>query len=710
MLYVTFIALAVAFTSNLLVTLSTNIQNFSNPVPLLLGVFVLGVALIGLSAGFGYLVQHRIPRHARTIQMLLLGLALALLIQSSFLSLGLRQLDGRDDITVTAAMQLTDVFLWTLLPMGFVLLALNFGPRLDRPTQAVSLFIVIFSFSSVATVAPAIYDAVLQERESSSIEKPKIFDFHKSQNKIIFVLDTLQGDVFDEVRDKYPVEVGFLQGFEFYPDSVAGYPTTRHAVTEILSGSYYRNEEPWSDAIFELNKDSLPVQLSESGYDVIGDFMRGTYPLGDKSGLSPSTDIRGEARIESESSFFRQFALLTDLALLRAAPATLKSSIYQNGAWLLLQNFRSTEFVNALQREDQVLARNLIRDSTLKSESPTFKYLHLIGAHDPIVLAPDFTIAEIPRTGRDGNVDQARASLRLLGEMLDHIKSLGIYETAEILVLSDHGFHNIVPNDVIISGGEIGFDPKILGQARPLVLFKPAYSSGNLVINQQPMQLGWAGCLMGRLTACELFELALSGNDVERVHLSYVWEHAAWGENFSPPMVEYNISGDSRETSNWRKSGRVYSSGTLVNIFSVILGEEIMLGKSDLERLKNFGWSGTEDSHTWTDSTRAGLSFIFDESWPQTDIDLSIRASALIPPGSQAQDVGVSLNGEFLETIPVSDLNTYSVNLPFAYLMQGRNDIELVISQPVRPCDISDSTDCRTLGIAVRSVKFSPAG
>ena len=132
------------------------------------------------------------------------------------------------------------------------------------------------------------------------------------------------------------------------------------------------------------------------------------------------------------------------------------------------------------------------------------------------------------------------------------------------------------------------------------------------------------------------------------------------------------------------------------------IGDTIYLGRNLAapgQDLCGNGWSGSENDFRWTDGKMAYAYFRFADEIPQkimievgntlcASYDIAINGCVLIE-GCNVKNSTVELTG-FAEAIV-----NHSARL------------EISINDPQRPCDISDSTDARWLGLQVVSIRFA---
>lgn len=115
------------------------------------------------------------------------------------------------------------------------------------------------------------------------------------------------------------------------------------------------------------------------------------------------------------------------------------------------------------------------------------------------------------------------------------------------------------------------------------------------------------------------------------------------------------------------------------------------------------GWSAQEGTHRWTEGSAARLQLPVEP--PAAALRLKLLGNGFAPKGQTHQLVNVVVNGKPVAEWQVADLAWYDALIPadVAALAQPMQ-VEFVIDKPTAPCDVSESTDCRKLGLAVREL------
>lgn len=491
----------------------------------------------------------------RIVTGVLLGLSLTVWVQSQLLVWDFGPLDGRGlEWWKFATMENIELAVWgALIPM-----VVFFSYKNDHFLRYLTIGLPLLGLASMG----ATYATSYASEESKAKGEYKTIDgslaFHKQNNTLVIILDSYQSDAFKEILDKHPHEAEFLEGFHFFPDTVAGYATTKHSIPLILTGKFYKNDFPWTKRTrADFFSESLAYRFEREGFGVTGTFSREFI-----------NTIGRQAIFPPWLSDFKYFGFsgaqirALDIGIFRAAPIVIKKDIYDEGRWFL-SKFRTDKgappephgsdwrFVNAFKAHA----------NTTSEKAGEFKFIHLIGAHYPLSINENYEYVRNIEDTRAGYVNQARGALKLTRDLIGKLKELGIYEDAEILIAADHGSHNKKPIDMKGAESDVVVPVEHLGAARPLFLYKAAGAKGSLKIDNTPMHLAYIPCLLEKSTtsSCQDYKKAVSGQLVVRNHYRYDWSHEFWFKDFSPTMTLYEVRGDSRNYTSWKNTGRTFS-------------------------------------------------------------------------------------------------------------------------------------------------------
>lgn len=648
----------------------------------------------------------------KVLTALLACLGLCAWIQSQLLVWDFGPLDGRG--LPWEKFQTQSIIELAIWAAGIALAAFLSRRRKELTFHIATAVLLLGSGSLLSAYATAKEKGEAHSRKISYIAEQDAFRFHPSSNTIMLVLDTFQSDAFNEIATRYPSEVDFLRGFQFFPDAVGGYPTTRHSIPLILTGGFYTNQEPHTQRYLIKNLGSSVIaHYQNADYRTAGSFysrfskdiaQSHTNPVAINPAIT-SFNYLGLSRSEFQ---------LIDIGLFRAAPILLKKIIYDEGRWTLTEAAARKQagdqyFGPSWQGNDLRVVNSFLKHARIDSaDSGAFIFIHLMGAHPPISIDENYRYVPGLRDTRENYINQARGVLKLAGRLLEKLEKLDIYKDAEIIIVGDHGAHNKAPADMLDS--DIDFDQpiEVIGAARPVFLYKRAGNTAPLSINNTPVHLADIACLLK--LDCKSHIQTGSPPPKVRYHYRYEWSHEFWFKDYSPPMTLYEVIGDARKHSSWSNTGQVFSEGgvAIVRHNSYAANEIIDFGQSgNSGELFSRGISGQEPEYRWSNGDIAVITLNTDHEI-KAPAWLHVRGIGFSPDGgSSPQRTKISLNDHALGEweFPQED-TTIKVKLPNEVLDTKTIRLRFTFERPTAPCAISESDDCRVLGIAFKQLSI----
>lgn len=655
----------------------------------------------------------------RLLTALLACLGLCAWIQSQLLTWDFGPLDGRGLLWEKfQAQSIIEITIW----MTGIALAIILSRKRHALTFHLATVVLLLGSGSLLSTYATVElnekskgQGVTGSQRIVYISEQDAFRFHPKNNTMMLVLDTFQSDAFNEIATRYPAEVEFLRGFQFFPDAVAGYPTTKHSIPLILTGNFYTNQEPHTEAfLVKTLASSVTAHFQNIGYRTAGVFESFFNSSLSKSHAKPIIIAPAITNFNWLGLSRRDFQFI-DIGLFRAAPIVLKKLIYDEGRWALTeaaarQHAGNPYLAPSWQGNDWRIAQSFLKHARIDSaDSGAFTFIHLMGAHAPISIDENYRyITQLPDT-RDNYVNQARGVLKLTRQLIEKLDQLGIYEDAEIIITGDHGAHNKVPTDMLDSDSEFDHPPNVIGAARPIFLHKPAGNTAPLSVNSTPVHLADIACLLK--PDCQSHIQTGTPASGVRQHYRYEWRHEFWFKNYSPPMTLYEVTGDARKYQSWSNTGRVFSEGNVSTVRHNKYAPDEVIDFSQSGNTEKFiikGMSGQEQAFRWSDGKIVAVTL---------DTDKPIKAPAWLnakgigfsPDGGVSpQRVQIAVNGQPLGVwdFPPAD-TAIKVALPPEALGSGTIRLKFTFERPTAPCAISESADCRELGVAFKQLSIT---
>ena len=515
-----------------------------------------------------------------------------------------------------------------------------------------------------------------------------IFELSSKQNVFHFVLDGFQSDVFLDIieADRAGMDRQF-SGFTFFANHAGAFPTTIVSIPAMLTGQVYRNQEPLRPFIdAQFKRASIFNVMRGQGYQV--DAVSGLH----YDQASATNYFRLPTPYVSYDAYVRFTAWqLADLGLFRHSPHVLKPAIYNDQNWRLQNVFGRESVDNAGRRHLPVNGEAFLRDFTprlrVAHDRPIYKYVHVGIPHWPMTLDADCRYIGVKRASRDLYTGQSRCAVRRIGEFLDHLRELGLYDSSMVLISSDHGI--AIPPDGFTGDRDMLGGPlsNLSGSAHALLVVKPPQGSGPVRISQAPTMIsdipativetmGLKNPFSGT-SALKLDEHAPR----PRQFAVYPWSSADWTADHFAFMDVFTINGSLLDGSAWKAEDPIYMKGT------------DPAGRSRGFYRPERGGAGI--TFRWT-GPRAYL-----HAPPRAKgVELKVRSSA-----PTEQTVTVELRGRTIDQFKMSDQEwrtiTYKIPPPPS---DARPDAEWVILK-VDPI-FRPKGDGRRLGVMTRDLKW----
>ncbi len=546
-----------------------NLDEFSLPLFGALKVsalmFLVGTAILFL------LVRLLTPADRARIGLLFAGLSLLCWLQANLLVWDYGVLDGRDiPWREHRGRQAIDLAAWLLLAVGMVILARRKPGMLVRAATFVFLLQLVTAGVSLGTAAPPLFGVAGAETDATEGE---ISRFSRHHNILHIVTDGFQSDIFEELLEDTSLKERYdasFDGFQFYRETLGVFPYTRFSVPAFLSGKLYANE-PDRDAFVDgaLSGPTIVSLAADQGYRV--DIAAEGHYFVERYANLPHENVLDFGALPHANSTTATAALLTDLALFRVAPGPLKQTVYNDQQWRVARwaaSDRSAQFryfttASFLERFTDSMRADV--------DAPVYKYLHVMNTHEPMVVDEDCEFAGRTLTSERRNLlIQSRCSMDSLAQLLDRMKTLGIYDSALIVIHGDHGgwvgTRRQGP-DVVLPDGKV-MGKWVRSLASPVLAIKPPHASGGITTSDTLASLLDIPDTMADIMAWDRdfghLSLVNAGNDGDRTRIFrfYFFKKNAWQVEYTGPIWEFGIDGSHYE-----------SAWTLTRTFSPQPGE-----------------------------------------------------------------------------------------------------------------------------------------
>ena len=356
---------------------------------------------------------------------------------------------------------------WTnlLIWLGAVALCTALGllfPETGRVVIAVACVSCVFG-QTVGLVSTIPSDSASEYQLDGELE----MTLSSGDNIVLFTLDRMSALIF-ETNLRYDSELGdFLKDFEFYNNMCGEYHLTFPSLAYLATHVHYDGTQLTADYFHDAWNSDLCTNfydtLHELGYDVRF-YMEPSYiSLTADNMLGKVDNVAKSGTLTLTTGFLDK---LFSISLYRYVPVMLK-----NGFCIATADLAAEVRYDALE---PVVTNGYFYDTvrsglTLQSDTNSFVWYHLEGAHSPFTIGWDgsFLEEEPEEVTISVRVSQLHGYLLMIEEYIQQMKDLGIYDNATIIISADHGHYDCF---------------------MPAFLIKPAGQTGDaLTINEAPV-------------------------------------------------------------------------------------------------------------------------------------------------------------------------------------------------------------------------------
>jgi hypothetical protein len=640
----------------------------------------------------------------------------AVVVSVYFMPINLSAVDGADVVDFVVRHEaLSIVFVALALFLLYVCIAIFSEHWFVGMKKTLSFLTLLASFYVLAFFAYAALQAPSYFSFTGPGEEEYKLPLSPDKNIFIIGFDQVQGSLVHGLLDNDSGSAYVFDGFTFFTDAAATYPNTNYSLSSIVLGRVAESQAESYKAVAD-SAVSILQQAKASGYSA----FTASYNSVSSAECLTCSDSAAELgynwpkvyeALRHAFNLGFGFDLNRFLPLPQTFSGVVPNDMLEHSWKLDLHKFES-------------LAEGFV----IKNDAPSLYFMHFLGTHQPFTYDSSCEIysKSIMDVNQSliGALDSANCVVSLLAGFFEALKKSGLYDSSTIFVYSDHGYEANINMLASIGGNEGYFRPsaeqfgdsrniKPVGSYNPALFYKPAGVRGALVFSDAPVSVidiaptvcetigcetEWHGKSLNSISEDERqrdFWLYLGGRDrrtadgKDKLHdgLDQFWEK----RSFTGPIYPNLAFAMGLSKSDFYKA-----LGTQQVVYFDREGSSAVYVSS--------GWSGQESQHRWTDGPKAAIQFRI-QDFAERDLVLRLNANGYLGGGLPHQNVGVVVNGTQVAEWQVAGVAEHTAVIP-ANLVgdDGLINLSFDIGDPRAPCDFSESTDCRKLGMAVREL------
>ncbi len=538
-LSVHFFAIFTAFLYPALEVYLNNVADFDFTFgPLLLTIGLFSLLFLGVGIGLSMLLRGRLFNYYVTF---VFSFALCSYLQGSFMNSSLPSLDGNavqwHMLTGTA---LVNLLVWAIL--FFIPFIIHFFHK-DFWAKALIYVSCLCIVMTAVSLFSAIAAANLKENENKGFySRDNLYDVSNEGDVVVFILDYYDNRLMEADLAEYPELLSEFTGFTRFTNCTSMYKQTMPSIPYILSQTkWYCETGSWNAAYTCFSQSEFLPRIKATGAS-IDLYVSGTansnhvYPLVNNYNSSGSkVDPIGMLKSMGNYILYRNMPTITKSVFWHYTDDISNGSVKTD-------NLSDKETIYTI--DDALLLDELEENSITTRQGKGFKFIHMRGAHYPHILDENGN-----RSGSTTAHRQRRGTVHVVSEYLKEMKEKGVYDNTTIIVMADHG-------EVVVAD-------EATKATIPILLVKPAgadsaaeLKTSNAPVSQEDFHstVLWA---LGDPNYSDFgrtfFEI---GENEKRVRNFYF--RVAYDGKTEESLIEYEIIGDAKDFSNWRKTGRVW--------------------------------------------------------------------------------------------------------------------------------------------------------
>ena len=382
------------------------------------------------------------------LQAVFVAALVCVYMESGILSAGLPELNGGflPALAVRSRM-IVDLSVWAVVLVGFLAAARWMRTWL----YWVALAFLVLALASLFDVRREQAPASAQTTEgglSSGFEWQRDvienFRYSPKRNVLVFILDSMPGNMSYDFVTSDPVLVRKFAGFTAFTNNVGMADCTKYGLPGLMTGRYF---EPGVSSAADypmtiFGEESFIVPYVRKGAEVF--FVNDLLPYGYANGpITKRLPVKGKQKHGWAALLLRSkevpYLSLFDTVVFRLSPYCAKAP-----------------FLYSKIRHDPMMGRDesvfwyehvmfpILGRAPLSEAATTLGVFHSRGAHPPLVFDPNGKAYPRPRVDPGIIGELVSTPLRNLSKLLDALRERGLYDSSLIVVVADHGI-NLVP-------------------------------------------------------------------------------------------------------------------------------------------------------------------------------------------------------------------------------------------------------------------------
>lgn len=509
------------------------------------------MTLAALAAVFAAtVVEMLLPKRvALFLNALTVGTGICCYVQMMFLNGKMITLTGAGMLT-TRAERIANLGIWAILMAvvtGGALLLL-------KKKKEALLHTVMRGISALLTVMQASALIILALTTDMSnfggymLSGEGRFEVARKNNTLVFVLDSSENAIFDDVLKEFPDTYDALSGFTYYRNATSVHSRTYPSLVYMMTGKVCHYDKPTYEYMREAFEEGpMLKELKAAGVDNrvfmwdVEKFSRDAKPYLSNMHITSFNSLD----TVSASELFKG---ILNISLYKIAPYRLKYELEYSMDRINQKVTRHDQ--EPYQYFDYEYYHDLMdSELTVNENYPgAFRFYHLHGSHDNMYW--DENMVRIDVTTK---TQPLRGSLKIIEEFVKRLEAKGVLDETTIIVTADHGqFGKINASLDLKKTNKKPPNPIMLVKYADSDMSMPLVISNAPVSHEEIAATVIEGCGLDKSAYGRTFREIPEDEERKRAYYYTAFSEETDEEEY---LHEYLIEGDANQFANWERTG-----------------------------------------------------------------------------------------------------------------------------------------------------------
>lgn len=385
-------------------------------------VYMIGYALIMSICFLPVIVNYMPDSVVKVVNIIIFIYCICSYVQQMFLNGSMGRMEGNKQ-SWDKSLVMTNLAIWIVIALFLVAIAW-FTKKNRKILSYIALFL---SGIQLLTFVTLLLTSGVFTKSNEQLVEDRKFVMASDENIAIFILDAYDVQMLDMVLDTDENYLEPLKDFTYYDRMTSRYSATDGSLPYLLTGRIAEEEKEYNDIY--RKSDFLPG-IKDEGYE-INILTESGYVQPFEDGVVDNLTDDYYCVLDCDKAVSQ----MANCVRYRCAPYALKSRYYYENYYLT--NIISDTNVYLFGTDADFYNDLMTEELAVEEDVHGMMHIyHLYGAHSPYYLTEDAALDY-----NSNPIAQWKGCLRIVYDYLEELKDKGLYDSASVIIMADHGLN-----------------------------------------------------------------------------------------------------------------------------------------------------------------------------------------------------------------------------------------------------------------------------